>query len=182
MGSVGIALNTISDELVQATAVQSSGKIDRDRLCSDISSTATVATLVGGFALGNLRYSPGLSQGKGFDLVHYLLSLIAVHGCTCAALMSAFLFQRANGVPDDQVTTWERDNRWLLNVPLGKFVMGCICYLTSVLIQSWRDLENTSWARYISLVIGAMSVMSVFMTATYIYKTSPPVNFHKKEA
>jgi len=153
--------------------------IDRDRLVNEITNTATMGALIGGFALGNLtELGPSLTDSFN-DIFIYLMSVIAVHACTCACLMSAFLYQKANGLHDDDIGQWAKDNEFLLTIPMAKFTGGCVCYLLSVVFLSYRDLAVSDIARLMGTAIGGMSVMMVFMTYGYINYTTKPVNFFK---
>jgi len=136
-----------------------------------------MAALLGGFALGNLQ--GGKVADEFLDLAIYMCNVIAVHACTCSCLMSAFLYQKANGLPEADVTAWALKNKWMLTIPMHKFAGGCVCYLISVVLLSFRDLEGNLAARYMAMVVGIMSVMMVFATAIYINTTSRPNNFFK---
>ena len=131
-----------------------------------------------GFALGNLQ--SGKVDPAFMDVAVYMMSCIAVHACTCSCLMSAFLYQKCNGLSEEQLSHWARSNEFLLSMPFLKFVMGCVCYLVSVVCLSFRDLAETPSAMYVAGGIGVMSVSSVFVTATYIHCRSPRSNFFEK--
>eukprot|EP00927_Polykrikos_kofoidii_P078421 TRINITY_DN75243_c0_g1_i1.p1 TRINITY_DN75243_c0_g1~~TRINITY_DN75243_c0_g1_i1.p1 ORF type:complete len:191 (+),score=18.14 TRINITY_DN75243_c0_g1_i1:65-637(+) len=154
-----------------------SAELDRERLCNDLLNTSVVAALIGGFALATLQL--GKPGGNFLDLSVYMLNVFAVHTCTCSCLTSVFLYQKANGLHDDHVTAWACDKRWLLSLPMVKFVAGCVCYLLSVLLLTFRDLEASTFCRFIALAIGAGSVMMVFMTAAYIHFSSRACNYFK---
>merc|ERR1712216_320580 len=134
-----------------------------------------MAALVGGFALGNLQ--GGKVADEFSSLAIYMCNVVACHACTCSCLCSAFLYQKANGLNEDDVTAWALKNKWLLKVPMSKFAGGCVFYLISVVLLSFRDLEVSPVARYLALGIGSMSVMMVFATAMFIYKTSRPNDY-----
>jgi len=167
-------------DLSGETAVQTP-KLDRERLCNDLVNTGVTAALVGGFALGNLQNlgtklqpdgSPASDQ-RNAQIAVYMLSVLSVHLCTCSALMSAFLYQKANGLHEDVVAVWFQEHEWITSVPFTKFVMGCMCYLASVLFLSFFDLMHVSpIMSYAALAIGVMSVMSVLMTAAYLNRSS----------
>ena len=46
--------------------------------------------------------------------------------------------------------------------PMMKFVMGTMCYMLSVILTSWRDLDGDDLAQTLALVIGIMSVGMVW--------------------
>ena len=50
--------------------------------------------------------------------------------------------------------------------------MGCLCYLVSVLLLSWRHLEGDEFTRYLALAIGGISVLTVLVTVGLIYITA----------
>jgi hypothetical protein len=52
--------------------------------------------------------------------------------------------------------------------------MGCLCYLVSVLLLSWRHLEGDEFTRYLALAIGGISVLTVLVTVGLIAQAPPP--------
>eukprot|EP01052_Picozoa_sp_SAG31_P033686 SAG31_NODE_3840_length_3824_cov_3.657817_3_plen_165_part_00 len=144
--------------------------VDRERLCNDSMNTGVMAALIGGFALGSLH------EGKTdttLSRITYLLSLVAVHACTCSCLCSAFVYFVANKLADESVQGWAAKHQILVRVPMLKFVMGCICYLTSVLLLSWHQLDNDKTSQLIALGIGGSSVLAVFVTVGLILADLP---------
>ena len=98
----------------------------------------------------------------------YLASCFAVHACTCSALTSALLYRVAVRMDDEAVPAWAKAHPLLLMLPLGKFGMGCVSYLASVILLSFRDLDHSAWTQYACLAIGLMSMSTVFMTVAII--------------
>ena len=148
-----------------------SGKvvIDRERLCCDILNTAVMGALVGGFALSNMQ-----STGEGIlENCIYLCSCLAVHACTCSCLTSALLYRVAVLMHDDAVPAWASKHQLLLKLPLVKFGMGCISYLLSVVLISFKDLDHSDFFRYACLTIGVMSMSTVLGTLVFVYP--PPM-------
>ena len=64
-----------------ATGSSGMEKIDRDRVCNDQMNTGVVAALIGGFAYESLR--DGINDGTQLDKAIFMMSLVAVHACTC---------------------------------------------------------------------------------------------------
>jgi len=151
---------------------------DRERLCNDMMNTSVMAALVGGFSLGNLQ-PLGKEDPPGIDVAIYMLNVVAVHSCTCSCLMSALLYGVMNRLRDEKVEQWAASMPWklLLQMPLPKFGMGCVCYLVSVLLLSFRDLEGAGVWRWLALAIGVMSVTSVLGTAALV-KLAMKVTVH----
>ena len=63
---------------------------------------------------------------------------------------------------DDAVGPWAKNNKRLLMLPMMKFVMGCMCYMLSVILTSWRDLSSFDEFRVVAFFIGAMSMTMVW--------------------
>jgi len=154
-------------------------RLDRDRLCNDILNTGVMASLIGGFAMGNLGGKK--VEDKALPLIIYCLNVVCVHACTCSALMGAFLYNKANGLHEEDVTAWAQENAFLLSIPMKKFAGGCICYLVAVLMLSYQQLENNDIAKFFCLMIGVMSVGMVFMTTGYLMRQKDPNYYHKKD-
>ncbi|KAH8074651.1 hypothetical protein JL721_2219 [Aureococcus anophagefferens] len=134
---------------------------DRERLTNDILNTSVMSALVGGFALGSLS-PPG---DKNLGKYVYICAYVAVHACTCSALTSAFLYAAVNGMADAAVAGWAAKNWPLLALPMMKFVVGTMCYMTSVILTSYRDLggaESLEKWQKLALFIGVMSVAMVW--------------------
>ena len=157
--------------------------LDRERLCCDVLNTSVMAALVGGFALSNM-VAPGEST---IEYVIYTMSCFAVHACTCSALTSALLYRTVVRMKDECVAEWAGKpmNKMLLMMPLMKFGMGCVSYLGSVIVLSWKDQSYSPsgealFFRLLCLVIGVMSMSTVLMTCVVIFgkealpKRKPP--------
>jgi hypothetical protein len=140
--------------------------VDRERLTNDLLNTAVMAALIGGFALSNITAPNEEDDGDWWlsaDIWVYLLYLMAVHACTCSALISAFLYAAVNQMQDDAVEEWAKNYWLLLYVPMIKFVMGVMAYMVSIIVASWRDLEGYSAPQGIALAMGIMGVTSVWV-------------------
>ena len=167
-------MKEISDDAVVAARIAEESpddgskyaEIDRERLCCDVLNTAVMAALVGGFALGNMT----ISGDTTMEMIVYTLSCFAVHACTCSALTSALLYRVAVRMKDEAVAKWaaEPKHKFLLSLPLMKFGMGCVSYLASVIVLSYKDLSSSTIFRLICLVIGVMSMSTVFITVGVI--------------
>ena len=138
--------------------------LDRERICCDILNTSVMGALVGGFALNNM-YTIG---SEPLDYMIYLTSCLAVHACTCSCLTSALLYRVCVRMPDERAPAWARRYRFLLSLPLAKFGMGCVSYLASVILISYRDLESSTAVQSIALAIGLASMLTVFVTVFMI--------------
>jgi hypothetical protein len=124
--------------------------IDRERLENDVTNVGVAAALIGGFALESLDASLGTFI--------YLLAVMAVHMCTCAALCSALIYRVVNKLSDDDIIPWVNRHKLLLHLPISKFAVGTLCYLLIVIVRSWYAMEATLWARYFCLAIGVGSM------------------------
>jgi hypothetical protein len=146
---------------------------DRERLCNDMINTSVMAALIGGFAFNNLgALAAPLQSGDAerLDVGIYMLNVVAVHLCTCSCLMSAFIYSVVNRLEDEAVPDWAASMPWkmMLPMPMGKFATGCVFYLISVVVMSYRDLEHEAACRWLAFLIGAGSVCSVFGTGAIV--------------
>jgi hypothetical protein len=139
---------------------------DRERVMSDVMNTGVTSALISGFALNSL--SRDVDSTKTVDILIYLTSCLAIHMCTCACLASAMLYRKVNMLKDDCVKQWAADHSFLLHMPMSKFLVGCVCYLASVVLQAWKDLAASPIWQYVTLGIGVSSVMMVFMTTYFL--------------
>ncbi len=105
----------------------------------------------------------------------YVLSAVAVHGCTCSCLTSAFIYRTLNCMHDDEAAPWASRHRWLLMMPFAKFVFGCACYLLTVIVLSYETLEGIDGgtAQIVCLVVGIMSMSSVLVCHVLLVRDSP---------
>jgi len=154
--------------------------IDRDRLCNDILNTGVTAALVGGFALTHLEGGVDVDVGW-VGYIIYLASYASVHACTCSALTSALMYREANLLHEDAVTAWAAERKMLLSLPMMKFGMGVLCYLFSVILTAWRDLDSDRPTRLTAMIIGLMSMSTVFMTVLKISYDNFKVNSKAKK-
>ena len=165
-------MKEISDDAAEAVRAAEASHIggskyaepDRERLCCDILNTAVMAALIGGFALTNMT----ISGTTTLEMVVYTMSCFAVHACTCSALTSALLYRTAVRLEDEAVPKWAADHKFLLSLPLQKFGMGCVAYLGSVIVVSFKDLSASQPFQLACLAIGIMSMSTVFVTVAVI--------------
>lgn len=143
-------------------------ELDRDRLCSDLLNTSVCAALVGGFALGNMVDS----GDTNLDNVIYTMSCMAVHACTCSCLTSALLYREVVRFREEVVPAWAKSHRLLIMMAPMKFGMGCLSYLGSVVLISFRDLSESKAFQITCLVIGLMSMSTVLATVAIVYGPS----------
>jgi hypothetical protein len=102
----------------------------------DQMNTGVIAALVGGFALTNswemnidVTDTENLSN---VELGSYTLAILAVHGCTCSALVSAFLYRSITRVKSPKASVaWVERHPILVQLPWYK-----VCTSTAVYIRS----------------------------------------------
>ena len=84
-------------------------------------------------------------------------------------MTSAFLYAAVNSMEDAAVQGWAKANKLMLKLPMMKFVGGTMCYMVSVILTSWRDLEGQGRLfQPLALVVGIMSVAMVWGSAFLI--------------
>lgn len=152
-------------------------RVDRERLLNDILNTGVNGALIGGFALGNMQMEYDSPEWPRLDVAIYMTSFVGVHACTCACVTSALLYRVANGLPDLAAPDWAEKNRILLMMPITKFGMGCVSYLCSVVLISFRDLEAILFWQYVALAVGLMS-MSMALGVAVIIGRTPSTSVH----
>ena len=150
---------------------ESSGCPDRERLLNDILNTGVMGALIGGFALSNVQMSYDFSSS--LNIAVYMCSFVGVHACTCSCVCSALLYRVANSLSDAEAPRWAKKNATLLALPMMKFGFGCLCYLLSVVLISYRDLAEVELWQWIALIIGAMSMSITLITAVVLARDHP---------
>ena len=135
---------------------------------NDITNSGVMAALVGGFALSNVHSGEFDHQESVMDNVTYLLLILAVHACTCSALTSALLYRSVNAMAEHAVPAWAGANAMMLLMPMAKFGMGCAAYIISVIVTSYRTLDEVPVSRAVALVIGVSSMSTVLMTVAML--------------
>jgi len=155
-GSGGGATNTGSPVVV----------IDRERILNDLGNTGVAAALIGGFALESVDVTLGVPV--------YMCSLLAVHGCTCAALISALCYRTINMMGEEDAVAWAAKKQWILQMPLMKFGLGTVSYVCQVMIRSYNDLivDYPTWG-WVGLMMGVGSVMMMVGAAIVLKCTGP---------
>eukprot|EP01043_Picozoa_sp_COSAG02_P055029 COSAG02_NODE_6321_length_3652_cov_2.413453_2_plen_212_part_00 len=149
----------------------SEGGVDRERLLNDILNTGVMGALIGGFALSNVQQK--YDMGVTLDLGIYMCSFVAVHACTCSAVCAALLYRVANALSDRETPRWAAKNAALLKLPMMKFAFGCLTYLLSVVLISWRDLEAVEGWQIAALIIGVMSMSMTLGIAIVLGRQNP---------
>ena len=102
-----------------------------ERYRDDQMNTGIIAALVGGFALTNSWemniYENNENENENnldlsnIELSSYTLAILAVHGCTCSALVSAFLYRSITRVKSPQAgVQWVERHPILVQLPWYK--------------------------------------------------------------
>lgn len=139
----------------------------------DQMNTGVIAALLGGFALTN---SWEMEVGEGtvdaIDLAAYTLAILSVHGCTCSALASAFLYRSMTQKTPRAGVRWMKKHYVLARLPWCKFMGGTFCYIVSVILVAWSTLETNAMARRITFFAGVCGCMLVLYTCWVIWNDS----------
>jgi hypothetical protein len=105
----------------------------------DQMNTGVIAALVGGFALTNSWEINMNSDGNGneistVELTSYTLAILAVHGCTCSALVSAFLYRSITRVKSPKAgVQWVERHPVLVQLPWYK--VRLVFYVSSCYLK-----------------------------------------------
>lgn len=143
----------------EETILEDEHVVNREKMLNDLVNTGVMAALIGGFAFSNL--SGEYDTTKNLDVAIYMCSCVAVHLCTCSSLTSALLYRSANFLSDEEMPKWASKQSMLLHFPIGKFVVGVISYICSVMLLAWKDLHGNTTFRYVALCIGLGSVSMI---------------------
>ena len=152
------------------------GGVDRERLLNDILNTGVMGALIGGFALSNVQQT--YDMGIPLDVGIYMCSFVAVHACTCSAVCAALLYRVANALSDSETPRWAMKNATLLKMPMMKFGFGCLTYLLSVVLISWRDLAPVEGWQLAALIIGVLS-MSMTLGIAIVLGLQNPIDINQ---
>lgn len=159
-----------------ATNAAATAGVDRERLLNDILNTGVMGALIGGFALSNMQQA--YDMNNTMHVAIYMCSFVAVHACTCSAVSAALLYRVANALSEDQTPRWAAKNATVLKMPILKFGLGCLSYLLSVVLVSWRDLQEVHVWQIVALIIGLMSMSMTLGVAVLLGKHNP-VDVHQ---
>lgn len=152
-------------ELGKAPSSNTGSDLDRERALNDCTNTGVMAALVGGFALGSIQSAQEFYDfSTDNQFIVYILSVVAVHACTCSAITSALLYREINFLEPEEVAVWTSQNAMMMMMPMMKFAMGCGAYLLSVIYISLVTLEEYPLSRNVTVIIGIMSMSTVVMT------------------
>ena len=151
-----------------------------ERFRDEQTNTGVIAALLGGFALTNsweLELSDRSTNDlKTIDLAAYCLAIMAVHCCTCSALISAFLYRTLTQQPNPRRgVAWVERHSALVAAPWIKFLLGTLCYICNVCLVAWSTLEISVASRVLTLVAGMTSCTLVAWTGyTIVTDNRPP--------
>ena len=138
--------------LISPNRPPKSYRMDFDRYRDDQLNTGVIAALVGGFSLTN-SWEMELG-GPLIETATYVLAIIAVHSCTCSALVSAFLYRALTRSDPDEAVQWMEEHYIVASLPFIKFVLGTMAYLSSVILMSFKVLAHSSEAQLFAMAIG----------------------------
>lgn len=136
----------------------------------DQRNTGIIAALVGGFALSNswnmnIYGHTDTENLTNVELGSYTLAVLAVHGCTCSALASAFLYKSITSVKSPKAgVAWVERHPVLVQLPWYKFVFGTAAYVVSVILVAWTTLQFNLVSRILTLVGGLCGCSIVIYT------------------
>ena len=114
-----------------------------ERYRDDQMNTGIIAALVGGFALTN-SWEMNIYENNGnnldlsnIELSSYTLAILAVHGCTCSALVSAFLYRSITRVKSPQAgVQWVERHPILVQLPWFKVRTFTFTFTFKLLLQN----------------------------------------------
>lgn len=103
----------------------------------------------------------------------YMCSFVSVHACTCSAVCAALLYRVANALSESATPKWAAKNATMLKLPIAKFGLGCLFYLLSVVLISWRDLVDVQLWQVTALIIGGMSMTMTLGVGIVLGRDNP---------
>ena len=115
--------------------------------CSALTS-AFIYRIVNNMEDDAVQVSAALTQGSSEAIPHAAHAAVHHFTALCVHRLS---------IPQG----WCKTYWWVVKLPIIKFAMGCISYMASVIVLSYRDLSNETAYREIAMGIGLMSVSSV---------------------
>lgn len=86
------------------------------------------------------------------QIAAYVLSITAVHACTCSALTSAFLYRILTSHNDEKAVAWAHNHALLMKLPFYKFVMGTLCKFLSRILSPITHLLLFCFVLFLFLV------------------------------
>jgi hypothetical protein len=146
-------------------------RIDFEQHKDDQLKTGVIAALVGGFSLTN-SWNMEMS-GSLLDTSSYVLAIVAVHGCTCSALISAFLYRTLTRSGPKEAVLWMEKHYVVALLPYIKFILGVIAYLSSVILIAIKELSDAQEAKVFTLIIGLIGIFTAMGTLMLVHLDCP---------
>jgi hypothetical protein len=141
-------------------------RMDFERYRDDQLNTGVIAALVGGFSLTNSWEME--TGGTLLDTSSYVLAIVAVHGSTCSALTSAFLYRTLTQSDPEEAVLWMEEHYVVASLPYIKFIIGVAAYLSSVILVAFKELSGAQEAKVFTLIIGLLGCTTALGTLVFV--------------
>ena len=141
----------------------------KEQLMNELVNVATIATLIGGFALGNMPSELFKVDDKMKNMAAFLY-YIATHACTFSALACAWLYRIINALEDEPAEAWAAARPKTMMSPAIAFAMGSLSYIMGIILISADATRNSAPKLCGTIGIGVMCVVAIM---TLVKVTSP---------
>mmetsp|Transcript_15636 Transcript_15636/g.46660 ORF Transcript_15636/g.46660 Transcript_15636/m.46660 type:complete len:176 (+) Transcript_15636:84-611(+) len=150
---------------------------DRDGLKQFVNGTAALAAFTAGGLYAKLDRT--MPDYRGISKAIVVLQTLALHTQICSMLTSAMLMHVIIRLRDDEVSRWQRNHPLLIRLPMYKFSVGVVMYMTAVALIAYRTMlagghgDDLEFERYFTLAYGCAGGLTLGATCYILFSESP---------
>jgi len=139
----------------------------KEMVLAQMSNIATIAALIGGFALSTLTSGDNiLTTNETVPTIAMLLFYLSVHACTCSAVACFWIYRKVAAMDADQAMSWAQKRPKTLAAPAAAFAVGAIGYIVGVIFFT-LDAVSDSTVKLIAVYVISAMCGSFLMTLGY---------------
>jgi len=132
-----------------------------------LANIATIAALIGGFALSTLTADDNiLKTSETVPTIAMLLFYLAVHACTCSAVACFWIYRKVAAMDDDQAMSWAARRPLSLAAPAVAFGVGAMGYIVGVIVYT-LDAVSESTVKLVAVYTISTMCGGFLMTLGY---------------
>ena len=175
-GSTGpVASPRDNDGVLRRPPTYAFKAFDRDGLKTFVGGTAALAAFTAGGLYAKLDRT--MPDYRPISKAIAVIQTLALHTQICSMLTSAMLLHVIVRLRDDELQRWQWNHRWLIRLPMMKFALGVVMYMTVVALTAYRTMmgrdDDMAWERYFTLAYGSAGLAVLATTCLMLYAESP---------
>ena len=141
---VGNEKHALAGELDQQTNANNASP-SKEEVLSQMANIATIAALIGGFALSTLTADQSIMTSDEFaQTASMLLFYLAVHACTCSAVGCFWLYRIVAAMDEVRAVSWAKEKPMVLAAPAVAFGIGAMAYIFGVIVFTLHAVGDST--------------------------------------